>query len=591
MKYCINPKCEQRENSDAPSHCQGCGTVLLIHSRYRVITRLRGIDGPQATEIFEVEDTLGGPGVEAGTHQIMKVLAVEGRDEREEKRIDFIWREARILKEIDYPGIPKVQEDGFFKVPKTESIPEFICLVLQKIEGQTLDQWLEENGPISEDLALDWLNQLARSLHEVHTRGYFHRDIKPSNIILQPNGQLVLIDFGAVREVTATFLAKVSLPPDEGHYEGDLEVTNIFTIGYAPPEQVMGKGTPQSDFYALGTSIVHMLTGIHPRNLPADKDSGLLIWRDKAKVSKPFAEFIDNLLSITPGKRPVNSASLLLYLESSLPRKLKHHKQFHDRRFQIGAGVGIILALVGSFILGTNLASSYFFSEGSKNSFKGEYEKARSQLELAIQLNPKNVDSYTNLAAVCQNIGDDKCVFDSFEKALKIDPNNWPIYSQLGGYFDFRNQNDEAAKYYRKAIRVGGDKAVEAYNNLARIQVLQGNYEEAIKLSTRVIKFFEGINSLTQEQREAIAAGLKNRGWAKLEQQKYAEALSDLNESANLGYQNADVYCLLEKAYSIKKDNEQANLNGEYCLTRPYNTPEAYEWRVAIISRLYGDNK
>lgn len=586
MSYCINPSCEHRENSQGLSHCDACGTPLLIKDRYRIATRLRGAEGAQGTEIFDATDTTGGARVDADTPLIMKVLALDGVDAREQKRVEFIWREGSILKKIDYPGIPKVQEDGFFNIRKTDTCPELICLVQEKIEGQTLDLWLEENGPISEALAIDWLNQLSFSLHEVHSRGYFHRDIKPANIILKPDGQLVLIDFGAVREVTKTFLAKVSLPPEEGKYDGDLEVTNIFTTGYAPPEQVMGKGIPQSDFFALGATLVHLLTGIHPRKLPADKQSGLLIWRAKSNVSKPFADFIDNLLSIAPGKRPQNSASLLLYLESSLPRKLRHHKLLKDRRFQVGAGIGLILLLVGGYKVGVDWASNYYVHTGSQHSFEGRSEQARADLEWSIQLNPNNVSAYTNLASTCQNLGDDDCTFRSFEKALELDPNNWPVYSQIGGYYDFRNQNDEAAEYYQKAIDVGDGKAVEAMNNLGRIFILQGKYDEAIKLLTESIEATEKVVAETNQPPDLVASGYKNRGWAKLELKKYDEAVADLEKSDELNYQYADTYCLLEKVHRIKNNDDEVALNREICLTRQYATPEAYEWKMEIVKQL-----
>lgn len=593
MSYCINPTCEQRENPQGLIYCDACETELLVKDRYQIVTRLREAQGAQEVEIFEAVDTTGGPGVDAGTPLIMKVLALRGSDVPEQqaceqKRIEFIWREGRILKEIDYPGIPKVQNDGFFNIRKTDDCPELICLVQPKIEGLTLDLWLEEHGPISEVKAIDWLNQLAYGLHELHSRGFFHRDIKPENIILKPDGQLVLIDFGAAREVTATFLAKVSLPPEEGKYDGDREVTNIFTIGYAPPEQVMGKGIPQSDFFALGATIVHLLTGVHPRNLPADKDSGLLIWRDKAKVAKPFADFIDNLLSIAPGKRPQNTASLLLYLQSSLPKELRRYRLIRDRRFQIAAGIGIILSLIGGYIVGAPLVSNYYFEEGSKHLFKGEFKEARSDLEFAIKINPKNVDAYTNLASTCQNLNDDGCTFDSFKKALAIDPNNWPIYSQIGGYYDFRNQNDEAAKYYRKAIEVGKDKAVEAYNNLARIKILQGNYDEAIQLATTSIDITQEVIERTNQPPDFLATSYKNRGWAKLEQKKYDEALIDLEKSAEYLYPYADTYCLLTKIYEIKEDDEKGDLNRSICVTSHYTTPEAYEWKLSIVKRING---
>ena len=588
--YCFNPRCQSRENTDTDPVCSSCGSSLQVKNRYRLLKPLRPIDGPmpQEIEVFACVDTTGGEGVEAGTHQIIKILLVHDRFEPyDAKRVKLLYRESEVLKNVDHPGIPKTPEDGFFCLKDTGIAKEVYCLVQQKIEGQTLDQWLEEHGPISEKLALNWLKQLADSLHAVHQIGYFHRDIKPANIMIKADGNLVLIDFGAARDLSDTYLAKIGSAPLEDDYNHRLEVTTVFTAGYAPPEQLNGKGLFQSDFYALGCTFVHLLTGIHPSNLPASMDTGKLTWRDNApQLSKPFADFLDKLMSIAPGKRPQNTTSLLHYLESSLPRKLRRHRLFHDRRFQLAAGIGAVLLLFAGYKGGTKLTSEYYFHTGSEHSFAGRYEQARKDLEFAIQLNPNNANAYTNLASTCQNLGDDDCTFDSFEKALEIDPNNWPVYSQIGGFYDFRNRNDEAAEYYQKAIDVGDGKAVEAMNNLGRIYILQEKYDKAIKLLTESIETTEKVVAETNQAPDLVASGYKNRGWANLELKRYDEALVDLEKSAGLNYQYADTYCLLEKVYKIKKDDEKANLNREICLTSQYTTPEAYEWKLAIIKQL-----
>ncbi|NJR56852.1 MAG: tetratricopeptide repeat protein [Acaryochloris sp. CRU_2_0] len=565
-----------------------------MKDRYRLLKPLRPIDGPipQDVEVFECVDTTGGDGVEPGTHLIIKILLAHDRlDSYDAKRVKLMYRESEVVKNVDHPGIPKAPKDGLFYLRDTGVANEVYCLVQQKIEGQTLDKWLEEHGPISEKLALNWLDQLAESLHAVHQLGYFHRDIKPANVMIKPDGKLMLIDFGAARDITDTYLARISSAPLEDDYNHRLETTSIFTVGYASPEQMIGKGLPQSDFFALGRTFVHLLTGIRPNHLPTNMDTGELIWRDKAKVSKPLADFLDTLMAIAPGKRPQNTASLLSYLQSSLPRKLRAYKLRRDRRFQFGVVIGVILLLIGGHRTGMNWASTHYFDEGSKHLFADRYKEARADLERAIQFNPKNLDAYNNLASTCQSLNDDDCAFRSYKKVLELDPNNWVTYSQLGGYYDFRNENEQAAKYYRKAIEVGEDRAVEAYNNLARIEILQGNYAEAIRLSTKAINISEKVIQKTKQPPEVPAAGYKNRGWAKLELQQYDQAIADLNKSSELGYMNADTYCLLTRAYEIKKDDVQADSNQEICLTSAYTSPEVYEWKMSIIRRFRRDQK
>lgn len=157
--------------------------------------------------------------------------------------------------------------------------------------------------PISEPLALEWLMQTMTILNEVHAQQFFHRDIKPSNIMLRPDGQLVLIDFGAVRAVTQTYMAK----------QGAQGVTGIHSMGFTPPEQMNGQAVTQSDFFALGRTFIYLLTGKEPTNPSIyDPYSDQCRWQDIAtQVSPPFASLIDEMMARLPKDRPVNTQIIL----------------------------------------------------------------------------------------------------------------------------------------------------------------------------------------------------------------------------------------------------------------------------------------
>jgi WD40 repeat protein len=182
---------------------------------------------------------------------------------------------------------------------------------MEKIEGENLQEWSEKRGnrPISERQAIDWLTQLANILHEVHQQQLIHRDIKPSNIMLKPDGQLVLIDFGIAREITETYEQKLVAG----------QVTATHTYGYAPLEQVIGRAVPQSDFFALGRTFVYLLTGKHPdeignnyRDPNTDDDWN---WREAAlKVSDLLVDFIDKLMARPIQERPADTQAILKQL-------------------------------------------------------------------------------------------------------------------------------------------------------------------------------------------------------------------------------------------------------------------------------------
>lgn len=295
MSLCINPKCQNPDNPDNLLYCQSCQSELLLEGRYRVISLL-GEGGFAKT--YEVSDRTTIP-------KVIKVLS-----KNEPKPVEQFQREAQVLTRLNHPGVPQAKESFTF-YPKNSQEPVY-CLVMEKIEGENLEKWLENRGnrPIGEKLAIDWLTQLANTLHEVHQQQLFHRDIKPSNIMLKPDGGLVLIDFGIAREITGTYEQKQAAG----------QVTKVVSDGYSPLEQVTGSAVPKSDFFALGRTFVHLLTGEHPLNLgdPYRHDiytDELEDWRDKApQISSLLGDFIDQLMARPIQKRPTNTQAILAQL-------------------------------------------------------------------------------------------------------------------------------------------------------------------------------------------------------------------------------------------------------------------------------------
>ncbi|MEH1860932.1 MAG: serine/threonine-protein kinase [Nostoc sp.] len=290
MSLCINPNCQNTDNPDNLLRCQSCGSELLLEGCYRV-TRHIGKGGFAKT--FEVSDS--------GKLKILKVLIL-----KEAKAVSLFQQEAEVLKRLNHPGIPNAEE--YFKFFPQNSQEAVHCLIMDKIDGENLQEWLEkrDNRPISEKQAVFWLTQLANILHEVHQQQFFHRDIKPSNIMLTADGQLVLIDFGIAREITGTYEKKQAAG----------QITKFVSDGYAPLEQINGHAVPQSDFFALGRTFVHLLTGKNPLALmddPYDDPyTADLNWRVEANhISLLLADFIDHLMMRSVKNRPANTQVIL----------------------------------------------------------------------------------------------------------------------------------------------------------------------------------------------------------------------------------------------------------------------------------------
>jgi serine/threonine protein kinase len=291
MSLCINPSCLSHENSDTQLFCESCGSELLLDGRYRVMCLL-GKGGFGKT--YEVSDHQGCP-------KVLKVLT-----NNDAKYVELFQREAQVLFRLRHHGIPQVESNSYFVfIPRNRPEP-LHCLVMEKIEGLNLQQYLQQRGnPIDQKLARQWLIQLVTILQEVHNQNFFHRDIKPSNIMLRADGQLVLIDFGTAREVTESYVTK----------QASGEVTGVMSAGYTPPEQLNGQALPQSDFFALGRTFIYLLTGKDPSKF-YDSLTDNLRWREAApQVSPELADLIDRLMARFPNQRPQTAEDILQEIE------------------------------------------------------------------------------------------------------------------------------------------------------------------------------------------------------------------------------------------------------------------------------------
>ncbi|NJL69057.1 MAG: protein kinase, partial [Microcoleus sp. SM1_3_4] len=214
MSYCINPQCKKRDNPDAAGNCQTCGTALLICDRYRIIKPVRSPNPALPTDIFEVADW-GTDDGDWGTVKVLKTL----KHAHNVNLVRSFKQEARVLIWLaGTSGIPAVAPDGFFAIKPHNLSQKLFCLVMEKIAGVNLLEFLNKNQYISQTIAFDWLEQLTNILHNIHKYNLVHRDLKPSNLMLKPDRKLALIDFGAIAEA-------------------GINTTPAGSSGYAAPEQ------------------------------------------------------------------------------------------------------------------------------------------------------------------------------------------------------------------------------------------------------------------------------------------------------------------------------------------------------------------
>ncbi|NEO71095.1 CHASE2 domain-containing serine/threonine-protein kinase [Moorena sp. SIO3H5] len=160
-------------------------------------------------------------------------------------------------------------------------------LVEEYIPGQSLSEELPVDKRLGVKEVTDIIKDILEILVFIHKYGVIHRDIKPGNIIRrQTDGKLVLIDFGAVKQIKS---------PDQSQ-ENNATVA-IGSRGYAPPEQLAGHPSFNSDIYAIGMIGIQGLTGIRPYQLPNSPETGEVIWRNLADVPEEFAQIIEKMVS------------------------------------------------------------------------------------------------------------------------------------------------------------------------------------------------------------------------------------------------------------------------------------------------------
>lgn len=264
----------------------------LLNNRYRII-RLLGRGGIGFT--YKAEDIKNNQSV------ALKLLSLKRATDW--KKLELFEREAKILAQLNHPQIP--QYFDYFQI-ETEQDRNFY-IVQQLAPGYSLDKLIEAGWKPNVQEIQQFTTQILEILIYLQELlpPVIHRDIKPQNIIRNKDGKIFLVDFGSVQDT---------------YRQNMTQSTVVGTFGYMAPEQFRGQAVPSTDLYGLGTTLLFMLTGQSPAELP---EHGLKIeFRSVLPdLDKLFADWLERLLEPKPENRfsTAKEALNVLYGKQPLP--------------------------------------------------------------------------------------------------------------------------------------------------------------------------------------------------------------------------------------------------------------------------------
>ncbi|HIK29346.1 MAG: WD40 repeat domain-containing serine/threonine-protein kinase [Oscillatoriaceae bacterium SKW80] len=308
MSYCFNPECQKPQNPDSNKFCQNCGSKLLLREHYRAIKPL-GSGTLSRTFLAIDEDIPSKPAciikqfLPPDTN-LSEVQKIAERFEREALQLDILGKHPQIPRLLAY-----FQQQQRLKA----GVVTALYLVQEFIEGQSLAQELEKQGPFNENQIRALLLDVLPVLQFIHSHQVIHRDIKPENIIRRAGnisalpgerGKFVLVDFSASKFIPQTAALRTA--------------TIIGSPEYIAPEQLEGKAVFASDLYSLGVTCVHLLTQLPPFNLRAHAH---WVWQQylPRPVSASLSRILDKMLQLSLKERYKSAAEILKDLTQETP--------------------------------------------------------------------------------------------------------------------------------------------------------------------------------------------------------------------------------------------------------------------------------
>lgn len=462
--------------------------------------------------------------------------------------------ETELLKRFNHPHLPSIIDvidtDGTF------------LIVMDYIEGIPLSKALEETGAQSQEDVIEWAKQLCDVLGYLHSRKppIIYRDMKPSNVMLKPDGNVMLIDFGTAREFKSNSVA---------------DTTCLGTQGYAAPEQFGGQGQTdaRTDIYCLGATMYHLVTGHNPSTPPYEMYP---IRQWNPMLSSGLEEIILKCTQRNPNDRYQSCAELLYALDHYTDLDIENRKlqSFKWKVFLTSIIMSLVMLLgtAGFAVAYTAEQASTYDSYITKAGNVMSDEEAFSYYKKAIQLEPDEMEAYVDLCDLYMsdaifteseysNIN--SLLMDYEEKIKSKDPAAfaqelaYPIANNL--YFNYKKNADD-----RDYSDEGKTKATRWFKKVA---VNLPNTPQADRANL-LVQITEMSSKVPKNNAEA---GYGRDGDSVVSASEYWELLEQLSDTQLMDSQNANIE-LGTYLFIAQELNHRAYWFSQYIPSEDYQT-------------------
>lgn len=412
----------------------------------------------------------------------IKEVRKDGRQDIEVVKQNLI-AETDILKKLSHPNLPSI-------IDVIDADDSFL-IVMDYIEGNSLSHAIKESGAQPQAYVIEWAKQLCDVLGYLHSRKppIIYRDLKPANIMLRPNGEISLIDFGTAKEFMNDNVEETSC---------------LGTRGYAAPEQYGGRGRTdaRTDIYCLGATMYHLITGRSPAEPPYEMKP--IRWWDPT-LSSGLEEIILKCTKSDPAERYQSCNELMFALEHYDEMDQEYH---HKQKVKFSAFLTTIILSIVFF-------AASGFSYYQENKIKSE--------------------TYQSYVEQAQKTNATESIISNCKEAITIDPTREEAYNIMLDCFlkDGHFTDDES----QQMIAVLN---TTASNQNTNEELLAGNAEGYAEFAYQMGKAY-WYNYGNSEEDAVGQATLGTRWFNKVTQLK--------NGSNTVKYNSAQIYVKIGSYY------------------------------------------